>query len=1051
MNAFAFFVFVSLFGQYEINYQNEEAIMYELDISDVKQWIKHKDWLANPAEKYKVSQEEGVLNFSVQEAGQGMKWSRNLIKTIDSTNMPYVLVRYRAEGISRTGDYFLYFNGKSGDSTEEIYAIMPSNLEDDGKWRTAIAKIPPAQLSWMAIQVQAQNTPAYIQIKSIKFSSKKPIFSIPDILDLNYELDNSVLPNDSIIMLDISPYCNANSNEKLVKMELKPEWFMSEQTVIDGIPFKIVLNPPNLVATKLDQTDKFSVPINEKAGEIYLLIGAIYNGEEEPSIGRGKINRVSHVERFVIEIEYTDGIKDFVFPANVYSDRHTIEAGIGVYRIVPTRDVKIRTVKIHDKMRQGEFFLAGLTIRKGFFYKPRLEKIIPVKDKKIIIQPEVPIQLKEDSVILNNGYIKSMIDIQNGLILKKLGNGFTDAECLIEPSSFFAVKLDDKWINSSEFKVTHAELENGSSVNIYMEYAKLRAGLKLSFNEYHQLVFKLKFVNLSNSPIKFTPSFLMLKNIFIKKQNRTQDDDIDKQWYCFPRRGTVINNIPISLNEAYSGSFPMQFIDIFHPNLGGIFVMKHDLDDEYKWFKLKKDNKISLQIDYMEKELKPEGEIGLPEVVIGAHPGDWHEALDAYKQWVKSWYQPSAPRKQWFREIFNFRQQFMHFALPRKSRMFDNETKEYHFREVIEKDIANFGGVDYLHIFDWGWSEKYGRCGDYNHWEQIGGAEAFRNALKEIQDMGIPVGLYIEGYLVDPESNIGKARGEEWQLLGPDGNPYGYFAPSYNICSAVADWQNYLAETYARVWRETGVNGFYIDEMGFADPGHFCYNPNHGHPIPEPPLRGQRELVRKVREALPPDVAVYTEESPVDVNSQYQDGSFTYAISTVSDELSPAHLNLYRFAFPDFKTFEIIVCDRPLGSDYQSVKKIFFNGEGIWLEGIAQDWFTKETLEFIRKMNNVIKAHVEAFTSLNPTPLIPVLFTDIYANEFAAENETVWTIYNARYSTVRGELLKVNHKEGATYYDAWNKEELIPRIKQGYAYLELELKPRDVGCIVQNE
>ncbi len=42
----------------------------------------------------------------------------------------------------------------------------------------------------------------------------------------------------------------------------------------------------------------------------------------------------------------------------------------------------------------------------------------------------------------------------------------------------------------------------------------------------------------------------------------------------------------------------------------------------------------------MEKEIDPEESITLPEVVIGTHYGDWHEALVAYQKWVKSWYKP---------------------------------------------------------------------------------------------------------------------------------------------------------------------------------------------------------------------------------------------------------------------------------------------------------------------------------------------------------------------------------------------------------------------------
>ena len=79
----------------------------------------------------------------------------------------------------------------------------------------------------------------------------------------------------------------------------------------------------------------------------------------------------------------------------------------------------------------------------------------------------------------------------------------------------------------------------------------------------------------------------------------------------------------------------------------------------------------------------------------------------------------------------------------------------------------------------------------------------------------------------------------------------------------------------------------------------------------------------RLHEALGPECALYTEENPTDVNSQFQDGSFTYAISSVSDVWSPSHVNLYRFALPTFKTIEII--DIIQRVDTRMVDIIFFH------------------------------------------------------------------------------------------------------------------------------
>ena len=42
------------------------------------------------------------------------------------------------------------------------------------------------------------------------------------------------------------------------------------------------------------------------------------------------------------------------------------------------------------------------------------------------------------------------------------------------------------------------------------------------------------------------------------------------------------------------------------------------------------------------------------------------------------------------------------------------------------------------------------------------------------------------------------------------------------------------------------------------------------------------------------------------------------------------------------------------------------------------------------------------------------------------------------------------HVEGAVYYDAWHDDApLEPEVRDGYAYLETEIGPRGVGCLVQ--
>jgi hypothetical protein len=205
----------------------------------------------------------------------------------------------------------------------------------------------------------------------------------------------------------------------------------------------------------------------------------------------------------------------------------------------------------------------------------------------------------------------------------------------------------------------------------------------------------------------------------------------------------------------------------------------------------------------------------------------------------------------------------------------------------------------------------------------------------------------------------------------------------------------------------------------------------------------------KIRQSVPKNIVLYTEETLSDVSTQFYDGSFTYQINQTSSALSAVPLNLTRFALPGFKTFEILVCDKPVGDDIHGIKLTFFNGEGLWIEGTLPESFTPKACETITRAHQIQRKYYKAFCCLNPIPLVPTLHPEVYANKFTSEEETVWTIYNANDTAVRGELLEVESTPGDEYYDVWNNKKLIPRTTNKKAWLSLEIGPRDVGCVVK--
>jgi hypothetical protein len=269
------------------------------------------------------------------------------------------------------------------------------------------------------------------------------------------------------------------------------------------------------------------------------------------------------------------------------------------------------------------------------------------------------------------------------------------------------------------------------------------------------------------------------------------------------------------------------------------------------------------------------------------------------------------------------------------------------------------------------------------------------------------------------------------------------------ICPGAPDWRAVQASTYATKVSELDVDGMYLDQFGFANREKDCWSEHHGHQLPSYAVIGERDTTQEVRrriESVKKNVALYTEETPIDVTSSFQDGCFTYNMFRAQRTATMVPLNLYRFAIPDFKTIEILYCDKPTGSWATGVKWVFFNGEAIWLEGPSTEWFEPETRETIRRCYAILHEHRDAFTGPEPEPLVPTVTPGVFANRFQADRKIVYTLYNSRYRTVRGAQLCV--PPAARYYDAWHQCEAETKLAGQECVAHLEIGPHDVGCLV---
>ncbi len=433
--------------------------------------------------------------------------------------------------------------------------------------------------------------------------------------------------------------------------------------------------------------------------------------------------------------------------------------------------------------------------------------------------------------------------------------------------------------------------------------------------------------------------------------------------------------------------------------------------------------------------------------ILEFHGGDWHVPFQGYKNWLKEWYTPNSNGRGILEDVFICRRDY---PIGGTGFLFDPATQTYTFPQLIQESREDLGGVDMIDISGWAYSETQGRVGSYTNYE-LGGVENLRAGIKECQRLGIHAGLYLEGYLIDPRSEIGKTQAQNWQIITSEGNPKKWPGnQEMFMCPYVKNWQEFMSKTFLQVAQETGADALYMDQYGFANSAKSCFSADHGHKIGAHPLHGEHGMLKSVRMSLNQNdkpVALYTEQVPNDITSQYTDAAFDYSMAGKHAYHSPAKLNLFRFAFPDFKMIELFHAGiDPKGISAEDAKLCFFHGNAMWLKGRARSWYSREFREFTKKAYTLFHEYRKAFTSANCEPLIPTKQPGLYANLFSSEDENVFTLYNDRYHTLSGLLLKIPG-ESSHVSDLWGISNFLVTTENGKICIHGDMNPHDVACV----
>lgn len=974
-------------------------------------WTAQPSWLANAAENQGAISEGGQAVFRVKDPGRGMKWSWDLPEPTDLAGHRYVMLRYRARDLQGIGDYALCVMGRPAADGGHSYtsAIPLSAILSDGRWHnltmdaTVAAKTIP-RVTGVAVQVQAAAADAELAIAEIRFTNEYIPSPLTDSVDVSDGADFA-----GFKAADMGAVCNAAIGLSLKRLRITG-WPEKEQVAVCGIPFRLVQGPSNCLASGVAATGDLRVSVEAKANEVFLLVTAVYAGAEEPVHSRRRdgerLGAIRQTDRFLLRLIYQDGDVDECMPLCLPTRNYEIASGPQVLCAFADPTKLLKEVVLCDKIEQAAFAVSAVSCRVSgdrafgrFAEETEALRCAPGGGSGFAPSAEGPeVELKADGKDLP---LLKTVPTEGG------GTAYFFDRGLVAT------------VTATEAGPTERKRQ----------------------------------VCLANTGQ--APATVRLRGPVLRLKLGQRAEDV----YClYPKSGAVFTNAAVKHSQRFCGDFPVQFMHAFNPKEGiGRYLRTEDKAGVSRSYVFEKNgNGVTFGIEYPERTLAVGEMFRALDTYEGATGGDWHDGFHAYRNWLRSWYPKFSPEKQWFREVFNFRQRFLWSTDP----LYDKKEEKFVLESAIEDAAKEFGGMEYLHIFDWGYcgayGRIYGRTGDYPPYETWkGGREAFAKAIKGVQAQGVPVGLYIEGYLLSQKGLLGQSHGKEWQLIQKDGT--GQMWPESTeqyACSFVPAWREVQASTYADRVRELDVNGMYLDQFGFAGAPRDCWSRDHGHPVPGYAVVGERdctEMVRQRIDGVKKGVALYSEEIPCDLASIHQDGSFTYTMRRAYSTNTMVPLNVFRFALPQFKTIEILVCDHPTGSWAEGVKWIFFNGEAMWIEG-KPEWFGENTRAAIRKCHKILRTYKDAFTSLDPEPLVPTEMGGVFANRFSADMETVYTLYNSRHRTVRGEALRVKRRPGAVFYtDVWNGRNLTPRRDGEYDVISVEIGPRDVGCVACGE
>ncbi len=1016
----------------------------------------------------------------------GMVWSAAR-SAEDLSAKPYYRLEYRAHGLARSYAPLAVVAVAGTDAqgqAVEIGLLDAGEVLNDGRWHTVIGRRPLAlRAATLRTRVFTRDSLGWLELHTVQFAASLDSLAGPRPGERPEAGETDLVPIDLGERGHLA--CDRVAARLLERQGLMIDGVLNHAQLVQAAGTRFRVGPAGRellwpaedasvnqapahiagVATTrqlcqpFGRDDTLAVTIGRTVSEVYLLLCA-----ELPKPGPRYAlppgpKPLTDIEGFAVELRYADGTADFAFPYSLADEQWVIQRMLGAYRVPADPSRRLEQIVLHNRVFGQSVGLAGVTVKTSGAPADRAP-VGPTWRRRPALKAPFA-RLTDGRLVVGNRYYELTADCRQGFAIERLVNGWTRGELAVAPSSGLEVEVGDTVLTGRAFRATGVRVD-GLSAQVELVSTQpavpLHLSLRLDVADAPQLAWRITVRNDGAQPLAAAVRSPVIRRL---RFGGPRED----AWLCFPRYHSVVTNAIGSYQSANDRSFCLQFVDAYAPGPGsGLALLTRNQAAAPLVYGLGKSaDGVHAFVEHPgDLPLGPGEARELPAAALLFHTGDWHAAYDAYRDWVRTWYQPQqAQDKDWFRRLFLMRVHLTAKAYSWAIPIYDAPRREYRIDALMAADqdywrqrpeIVHLGGwIDYD-------QEHQGDFlgGDFAVKDYTGGAAALRGAVRRLQEHhGVPVSLYTIPDRCRKTSVVGQSMGERAAMVREDGSRLQDERLWY-VCTEYEPWLEHYVAGLVRTQRETGVKALYVDVFGYAD-NHRCYAKDHGHPVPTGPPQATLHLLRRLRAALPADVAIWSEYPVSDVASQYLDGNITYYCLNWHEYFGATHdtdsaqpgqpqppRDLYRYAFPGVRQFVF-----PCGADTWSSESKFWFLNGQPLYDCAWCLYASPHLERLRHSTALQREYADCFAGDRVTPDVPTLRAGVVANEFRGQRRTVWTLYNANHTALRGEVLAVPHRAGARYRDLWHGQPLAPVSRGGQAIIELALQPQELACILQ--